>query len=231
MRLGFFTVVRRDPQHYLHAVGLIADCRRLMPHVPITHGTDETTPKLAGVSKTLRLPHGPLLERRLDAYAATTPGDWLLLDTDVSLRADVSSVFADPFDVAFADRHWPHLPQGDSTMHTMPFNTGVAFSRAPQFWQDVLAVWRGYPTNQHDWYSEQRAVYEVVRTGRYRVRILPGMIYNYPPLTADDPCTNAQIVHYKGPRKVWLTDRIVRSFADLAVAVPVEASAVPLVCV
>jgi len=204
MRIGFFCVFRRDPQPYALADRMIASVRATMPAYTITQLTDLTSPPCDGIDDLRRLPPGPMLERRIEHYSLCTAADWLLLDTDVELRADVSSVFPPhPFDVALADRNWPHLPQGDAVMHTMPFNTGVVFSRNPAFWLDVLAVWRAYPPEARDWMSEQRAVYHVVRTGRYLVQILPGQIYNYPPASPEDSCIGAKIVHHKGPRKDW----------------------------
>jgi hypothetical protein len=220
MTIGFFTVFRIDPQHYLHAAALVAECCTVLPSVPVVHLTDDKTPAVPGVRAVHRCPFGPMLERRLESYAATA-GDWLLVDTDVSVRQDVRDVFDDPwFDVAVTDRNWPHLPQPADVLQTMPFNTGVMFSRSGAFWQEVLAVWRAYPEGDRDWMSEQRAVAEVVKTGRFRVKVLPGMVYNYPPGAADAQA-DAAIWHYKGPhRKAWLSARAY-SVLGHPVAVPV----------
>lgn len=207
MRVAFFTVFRSDPQHYLHATTLVRDCHAVMPGVPVVQLTDATTPPVSGVDDIVRGPGGRMLEQRIAHYASLA-GPVLFLDTDVSIRQDVRGICDDPaFDVALADRAWPHLPQGDRVLLTMPFNTGVAFSRCPAFWADVLTVWQGYPKEQQDWMSEQRAVYAVARSGRYRIKVLDGAIYNYPPATAEDRCETAALVHYKGPRKAWLTQR------------------------
>lgn len=207
MTIGFFTVFRTDPQHLLHATGLAGDARQAMPDVPIAQLTDQTTPAVTGVSHVVRGRHGPMLEQRLVHYAGCHH-EWLLLDTDVSIRADVRQVFAaDPvFDVAFADRGWPHLPQTVDVLQRMPVNTGVCFSRSSSFWLAVLATWRAQP-EPRNWLSEQVAVADVIRSGHFRVKILPGLTYNYPPHAADDPCAGAALVHYKGPRKAWLTAR------------------------
>lgn len=210
MNVGFYTVFRVDPQHMLHAAALVRDVRAVMPDArQIVHFTDEVTGFVPGVWFAQRKPNGQMLERRLEHYAdADYFYEWLFLDTDTSIRSDVGDVFQADFDVALTDRNWPHLPQAQEVMHTMPFNTGVAFSRCAAFWRDVLATWRKFPDDKRDWMSEQRAVYEVVRSGNYRVKILPGQIYNYPPASADDPNTEAAIWHYKGPeRKKWLTQR------------------------
>ena len=216
MTVGFFTVMRRDPQHFLHATNLVAAVRQTMPEVPIVQFTDPLTPAVEGVDRRVVLPDGPMLERRLEHYAACE-GEWLFLDTDTHVARDVRAVFDDPvFDVALVDRQWPHLPQGDQVLWTMPFNTGVVWSRQSAFWTTVLHHWRQYPDPERaDWMSEQRAVYDTVRTGHYRVKILPGMCYNYPPIGPEDAPATAAILHYKGPqRKQWLTDRCSRSWRE-----------------
>ena len=222
MTTAFFTVFRTDPQHYLHAVHLVGEAHVAMPGTEVVHLTDQRSPGVPDVTRVIRVADGPLLQRRLEAYAGMPPGDVLLLDTDISIRQDVRHVFEDPvFDVALTDRHWPHLTQGDAVMHTMPFNTGVAFSRCSSFWRAVLDVWMTYDdAGRADWLSEQRAVYAVVRSGQYRVKILPGMIYNYPPHEAVDAPREAALLHYKGPvRKQWLTARCYQAYRPARVEV------------
>lgn len=212
MKIGFFLVVQKDVQHFLHAASLVTEAHTYMPGTMVYQLTDEASPLVPGAYAT-RVPGNqrPLLDQRLELYASCE-GEWLLIDTDVSIRSDVRGVFADQsYDVALCDRNWPHIPQGDAIMHAMPFNTGVVFSRQRAFWVDVLARWRSYPEDvRDDWMSEQKAVYDIVRTGRYRVKILPGLAYNYPPGSEADAPTLASMVHYKGPRKNWLTTHAYR---------------------
>jgi hypothetical protein len=176
MNVGFFTVFRADPQHLLHAALLVREVRQVMPSARIVQLTDQRTDRLPGVDDVRRCEHGPMLQRRMEHYAACD-GEWLLVDTDVSVRKDVTDVFEHGgFDVA-------------------------------------LRVWLGYEESARDWMSEQRAVYAVVRSGRYRVKILPGAIYNNPPATEADEHPDAALVHYKGPRKAWMTKRAYRALA------------------
>lgn len=213
MRVGFFLVLRSDPQHFLHAAALVREAGRWMPGVEIVQLSDTLTPAVPGVTCVeRRASTAPLLDQRLTHYAQAR-GEWLLIDTDVSIRNAVAGVFDDPvFDVALCDRDWPHLREESARLSlTMPFNTGVVFSRAASFWGDVLDRWRSLPAAvQADWMSEQRAVYDVVRTGRHRVKVLPGQFYNYPPREAGDPAPLAALVHYKGPRKAWLSAHATR---------------------
>jgi hypothetical protein len=208
MTLGFFTVFRRDPQHYVCARLLVRSARYFMPCVELVQLTDEKSPVVPGVDRVVRLPHGPMLERRLEHYAACQ-GEWMLFDTDTVLQQDVRSVFDQPFDVALTDRQWSHVVQSQEFMRDMPFNTGVCFSRSPAFWQAVLETWRGYTLDQQgDWMSEQRAVAEVVRRDVFTVMVLPGMVYNYPPTTkTDEGLATAAVCHFKGKRKAWMIER------------------------
>jgi hypothetical protein len=208
MRIGFFLSLRGDVAHYLHAASLVREASRVMPGVPVHQLSDRATPLVPGIADAYRLAAKdprPLLEQRLTLYSGLEPDDWVLLDTDVAVRGDVRAVFDDPlFDVALTDRNWPHLPQTPELLLTMPFNAGVIFSRSQAFHQDVLATWNRYPDKvRADWMSEQRAMYDVVRTGKYRVKILPGAIYNYPPASAEDQPPTAVLVHFKGIRKPW----------------------------
>lgn len=221
MKIGFFMVMRSDPQHFLHAASLVRECQKAMPDVEIVQLTDTRTPSVPGVTAAVVLTESDrreMLAMRLAHYAACD-GEWLLIDTDVSVRMDVRHVFEDEFDVALCDRNWPHLPQPSDVLETMPFNTGVVFSRQREFWRAVLAVWQAYPKEKQDWLSEQRAVAEVVKSGRFHVKVLDGNIYNYPPKTVDDPC-HVALAHYKGPRKAWLSEH-----ARKVLSVPVEVMA------
>lgn len=206
MTVAFFTVFRKDPIHYVLAEAMIRSVRASMPDVPIVQLTDETSPALVTVDEVRRRPHGKMLERRLEHYASLEAGEWLLIDTDVIVRHDVRAVFDTAFDVAFADRDWPHLPPTPDLTEAMPYNTGVAFSRSPEFWQTALETWRAFPPEvQADWLSEQRAVAAVLRTNRFSLQVLRGRVYNYPPASINDPdMQQAAIVHFKGPRKAWM---------------------------
>jgi hypothetical protein len=210
MKVGFFTVLRRDPQHYVLADLMIRSVRATMPDVEIVQLTDEASPKVDGADSVRRLPPGKMLERRIEHYG-NCEGNWLLLDTDVIVRRDVREVFRDRFDVGLTTRDWPHIAQSPMLLAAMPFNTGVVFSRSPVFWRDVLAQWRAFPVEtQQDWMSEQLAVALVAnrrRSGEIRtqheVMALNGMVYNCPP-ALPDMYHDAAILHFKGNRKAWM---------------------------
>lgn len=208
MRVGFYTVFRRDPIHYVLADVLVRSVRAAMPGVEVVQFTDERSPAVAGVDAVERRPHGKMLERRMEFYASRE-GEWLLLDTDVVVARDVAAVFDDPFDVALADREWSRVKDHYKYTTEMPYNTGVVFARNPAFYAAALATWRAYPEEKRGhWWSEQWAVADVAATGRFALRRLPGMVYNRPPATEDEDLSDASILHYKGPaRKAWMLKR------------------------
>lgn len=209
MRVGFFTVFRKDPVHYVLGEILVRSIREAMPGVEVVQFTDETSPPVFGVDRLVRKPHGKMLQRRMEHYAEAT-GDWLLLDTDIIVRQDICDVFATqgPFDVALADREWSLVKDHWKYSTEMPFNTGVVFSANPAFYARALAVWMAYPSEkQGNWWSEQWAVAEAAATGEFVVKVLPGMIYNRPPATREEDLSDAAILHYKGPiRKMWMRE-------------------------
>lgn len=210
MTIGFFTVLRRDPQHYVLADILVRSVRAVMPDVELVHFTDDTSPGVPGVDRVQRGPGGRLLQRRLEVYAACD-GDWLLLDTDIVVQHDVRHVFARSvtFDVALADRNWNLVKDHYKYSTEMPFNTGVVFQRSGRFYARALQIWTTYDREkQGHWWSEQWAVADAAREGRFVVDVLPGMVYNRPPALIDEDLSDAAIVHYKGPiRKLWMTQR------------------------
>jgi hypothetical protein len=215
MKVGFFLVLGADVSHFLHASALVRNVKKYMPRVEVVQLSDLKTPMVPGVTKVERQDgaNRPLLDQRLDLYSQCA-GDWLLIDSDCEIRNSVQGVFDDKaFDIALCDRNWPHHPQGEAMMHAMPFNTGVIFSRKQGFWFQVYKIWKQLPEKEKDWLSEQRTVYQVIRSGRFKVKILPGMHYNYPPNTPEDAPIIATILHFKGNRKPWLSDKAVKTLS------------------
>lgn len=206
MTVGLFHVGGTDA-HRQSAARAIASVRQAMPDVPIAHLTDATSASLDGVDRVIRAPVVPdrIALACLDLYAAAGAGDWLFLDTDTVVQADVLHVFLRSFDVAVASRVGTLLPHelGTKFMDRMPHNKGVVFSRAPQFWIDAGAHLRTCHVKQQQWMGDQRAMCDVIATGRYAVEVLPNA-YNYPPQRPDEDVSRKAILHYKGPsRKAW----------------------------
>jgi len=215
MTIGFFHIWRGGlgPEHTLHYVLgdlMIRSVRRVMPSVEIVHFTDETSPAFPGVDRVVRRSHAQAAILRIEHQIACE-GDWLFCDTDMVFQRDVRSVFDEPFDIAIADRvGCTTSTEGEDypLYQAMPHNSGMVFSRSPAFWQAVLHHMQTVPPSKKEWMGDQYAVNAVIEQGAFTVKILPGRVFNCPPLTKQDRCEEASIVHYKGQqRKAFMLDR------------------------
>lgn len=206
MTVGFFHAAAARTAHVDLARILITSVRRTMPGVPIVHMTDETTEAIAGVDEMRRRPAGPVALSVLEHYAECA-GDWMLVDTDVVVRRDVRDVFGLTFDIAVATREGTFKPSevGTKFMRGMPFNKGVVFSKNPAFWSAAAAALRECSEKQQSWMGDQRAMNDIIATGRFFVRVLTND-FNYPPKKRNEDLSDKYVLHYKGPRKAWMLE-------------------------
>lgn len=204
LNVGFYLNAGGDMAgNYRCAHLLVRSLHAVMPGIPVTQFTDRISPVVADVYHVERNDPAPLCEARAAAFMRVS-GDWLFLDTDVLIRQDVSAVFDRRFDVAVADRNWPHIEPTPALTAQMPYNAGVVFSRRPLFWREVLALVQAKGLGE-DWMGDQWAIGQVADSGRYQRLVLPGMQFNYPPGGPSDRGEHgAAIVHFKGPRKRWM---------------------------
>lgn len=206
MTVGFFHVGPAGSVHVRLAERLVASVRRVMPNVPIVQMTDSETPAIAGVFHVERREPRPIAIGTLEHFAACD-GDWLLVDTDVIVQADVRHIFRHPFDIAVATREGTlrRREVGKKFMDRMPFNKGAVFSRSPAFWA-AAADLRLQSEKAQAWMGDQQSMNTIIRSGAFKVITLPSG-YNYPPLTAREDVSRHQILHYKGDRKPWMLER------------------------
>jgi hypothetical protein len=206
MKVGFF-LQGTNADYRAMARLSIDSVRQSMPDVEVHHLTDEATNEIQGVDGTRRFAGDmPMAVRRMLHHAACE-GEWLFIDCDVIVKKDVRDVFEDRgFDVALTDRAGTITNEAKYAA-VMPYNIGVTFSRSQDFWMNIAHHLKNIPLKFQEWEGDQRIVCEMVRQGRhpFRVKTLPGLVYNYPPRAADDPrIAQASIVHYKGARKAYL---------------------------
>lgn len=212
MKIGFFCVYKSDPIHYVLADVMIRSAKKHMPDVEIVQLTDDKSPQVVGSDSVRRKQMTQMATLRAE-HQAEMQGDWLFVDTDVVFQADVRHVFKDPdFDVAVADREWgkPSISAaGTPFADRMPFNVGVLFSRQPAFFGVVRAMMKAMPMELCGWLGDQYGTCYAIQSGAFRVKVLPGSIYNYPPDDNDPNANKAAILHFKGKRKHMMLSRIV----------------------
>lgn len=189
------------------AAAMVASVRTHMAGVEVVQMTDINSLIVPGVDRVQAFDAGPIAHAVIEHYAACE-GDWLFLDTDVLVRADVRHVFDQPFDIAVATREGTLKPDevGTKFMASMPFNKGVVFSRSQMFWQEALAWLNDRPTKDHAWMGDQKAVNAVIASGAFAVRVLPAA-FNYPPKRRREDVSGQHVLHFKGPRKAWMLER------------------------
>lgn len=188
MKIGYFyRELGGQPTGMVEA--MLRSVRRAMPTVEIVR---------------LESPEQPMALAIMDARSRVS-GEWLFLDTDVLVRQDVRAVFdRSLFDVAVADRAGT-VDAGETSafMTSMPYNSGVAFSRSQAFWQACVARCWSYKPGRQAWMGDQQAMNEVIAAGVFHVDVIESR-YNYPPTTRED--VSGAILHLKGRRKKWLPE-------------------------
>jgi len=204
--VGFFYVNCGRPETEVLCLLLIASIRDAIKDAHITQMTNEHTKPILGVDDVIVRSVGKqgLMESRVDHYAHF-PHEVLFLDPDIIVRKDPWDAFDQDFDVALTRRVGELFVDGVNTNGTMPYNTGVSFSRNGKFWKAVHKEMRGMSFKDRSWFGEQMAVANVVKSGRFNVLELSCADYNYSPNKQDEDVSEKYITHYKGPvRKQWM---------------------------
>lgn len=211
----------------------IKQAKRVIPDVHIMQFTNkrerEALP-LIDECRRLDLNGMGLMEARIHFYSKCNE-EILLIDPDVWIQSDPFQVFDKTvygdFDVALTKRaesdrlivkddgqHAQLLEKGNAAPQ-MPYNTGVIFSRNPEFWSHVLMMMRTMTIHDRNWFGDQVAVKQVAQSGRFDVLDLPCSQYNYSPAAKAEDVSDKIMVHYKGKRKEWMLNRAKRELIDV----------------
>lgn len=186
---------------------MVKSVRRHMGEYRIVQLTDFDSPAMEGADEVIRRyrdPDLPIFAFRTEHFANCPYTEWLALDADVLVMRGVEDVWERKFDVALTTRRkgacWD--TNGTNIARSMPFNTGVIFSRNPQFWHKCL----GRMKYEEKLYADQLAVAAVAESLEFHVLVLPGDEFNWTPYAQDEE-SQARIWHYKGKRKDWMMQR------------------------
>lgn len=188
-------------QEPTYANAMVQSVQRHMPGVELLQLTDEWTPELEGCRAVRKKWDGNDIMVFKMRHLSELEGEILALDTDVKVQADVSSVFALPFDVALTWRDGPiRGPSGQDITKIMPINCGVMFSRNPEFWRACVEFCMVHEVEH--WCADQLTVPHVARG--FNVLRLHCDNFNHTPNSRDEDVSSRLIVHYKGDRKDWM---------------------------
>ena len=182
---------------------MVKSVQRAIPGMDIVQLSDLASPQVDGTSDIRRRPYnGLLMPFRLEHLAALD-GEWISLDTDVLVMADLRPVFEQAFDVALTYRRGPIWCDGVDITIAMPFNTGVMFSRNPAFWQQAHERLLHMPKEAHQWWGDQLAVKAISERNSFNVLHLDCEEWNHTPAN-ESSYPPAKVLHFKGSRKEWM---------------------------
>lgn len=172
----------------------------------IVQMTDEVTRAIDGC-EVVRLPwdQTKLMTYRLRHLAEFNEPELTVLDTDTVVMKDISGVWSKSFDVALTKRGPTYDPAGVNVAESMPYNIGVMFCREPAFWKVCLDVCESLPLKRQEWWGDQLAV--KAASEKFDLLELDCDPWNYTPQVPSDLGDQAMVLHYKGPRKLWMLER------------------------
>lgn len=183
------------------ALSMINSIKDHLPKAKIIQLSNEKFPGIGGVDEVQRLPYeGDFIEWALNSMVKLMERgeDVLQIATDVLLKANVSEVFNDHFDVAAC-----RYPLRDRSDGAFCGDVNFIHSSGLSFWQDVLEMY--LKSNKRDgWEGGQTAFLEVVNRNRYNVKELDYDIYCRTPEALNQDVTRAKILHFRGPRKTMM---------------------------
>lgn len=205
------TLQRLTPVYRGLAEGLVKNVRSVMPDTQLVHVADDDTPTIPGVDGVLRVPRKvPLMSwHMLCHHFAHSLGDEVLFtEPDVRFRADILHIFDDPdFEIAVTEREVDSIWDLNGTTVKLsdaaPYTLGTTFSRSPDFWKDVAKYCLTLGEREQTWIGDMISLWAIIQQGNYKVKVIPGPVYNHIPCSREDSC-DVKVLHYKGMRKEWL---------------------------
>lgn len=204
-------IPRLSPLYRSLAEGLCQNVRTVMPDVEIVHVTDEETLPLNGPHKRLHVKRDvPLMTWHMQCHqeAQSLGGEVLFTEPDVRFKANILDVFDDPgFDIAVTEREvdstWTLDGKKVMLSDVAPYTLGTTFSRSAEFWREVTEHCATLGDKEQHWLGDMLSLWAVMRRGRYKVKVIPGPIYNHIPCSREDSC-DVKVLHFKGMRKEFL---------------------------
>lgn len=181
--------------------------KRFMPDSMITMLTDKDTPEIAGVDRVIRKdPEHPIERDSINYIGYQYLSDMdinpsVFIDPDMLFNGSIEDIIPGDYDVAVATRAFGD-PVPVEYLIEFPWCSFMVVKN-PQFWKDCYKFMLGY--SKADWTDNMAAVKAMIKSGKYRVKILDGNIYNVMPLEYRD---GVKVYHFKvtdksGMRPFW----------------------------
>lgn len=190
------------PQSHGLANAMIASVRAHMPKAIVTHLTDKATRAVAAADEVRRI-EGATYPYLLCRHMEQLPPPFIRLDYDMLIQGDLSHILDEDIDMAL-NLHGDEDILNSRFGKDYPYATCVwgAKEKSAEFARDFRQV--HVQSGRDEWLGLIPSVNEVIKSGKYRIKALPGEIYNYTPKSRDDRPKEPLVVHYKGMRKKWM---------------------------
>lgn len=190
MKVGYYLDVA-DPELMAMAPLAIASARAQMPGMEAVHVTADDGPVLECADREVRVEATGVYPYKRVVAQRAAGGDMLFLDVDTLVKADLSGVWGEAFDIALPVVRDPFVK----------YTGAVVFVRKPAFWDGWIAdpVW----AKRYDLREMLVAFTRYVDAWPGKVLRLEEDVYERLPRGAGDAATGAKLVHYRGPRKRW----------------------------
>jgi hypothetical protein len=182
----------------------LASIRKFMPDATITQATNYETPAIPGVDRVARFKSDKILNRETVGYigcgflSQLNYKEMIFIDPDMMFNANVEHLFDGDFDISVATR-MKNDPMKEPFRSMFPYNSLVAV-KGPAFWKDCYHAFLEFDVN---WWTSMEVLKMVIDSGKYKVRRLPGEIYNHIDTNSvDDFDRTAKVFHFKGNETV-----------------------------
>lgn len=186
-----------------YAEYFIKSIRKSMPRANVVQLTDETTPAFNGVDMVRRsVSEFPVQGATINyigyqylAEMNITPV--IFADPDMMFNGDISPLMDAQFDVAIATR---------DIIDDVPYEHIVRYPwcsmmivKNPLFWRDCFHTL--LKNKERTWFDNMEAVRDVIKSGKYKVMILEGNVFNALPVHYRD---DVKVYHCKGDYKEYM---------------------------
>ena len=180
---------------------MMASVREHMPNVGLTQLTDMVSRKIEGVDEVRRV-DGKTYPFILYKHMASIPEPFIRVDYDMIFQGDITHVLDEDIDLAFNLHGDQKVEQSWGQAYPYAACLWGAKRRSREFAEDFRD--RHMMSRRNDWMGLIPSINEVIVTGKYKIKALPGNIYNYCPEDRNDRPQNALVLHFKGRRKHWM---------------------------
>jgi len=196
----------------------IDSVRRTNPTAKLYQYTDLRTDARGDVDYVIRYNAGEEVTRErlgrtvINALAAYPLKEFVRLDADMLVTADISEVMDGDFDVGITNR----VPGTSSPEFTSehPYNGGFVVSKNPEFWVECKRRMDKMSYDTHNCLNVTKPYFEflvgqlalcnTIDSGLFKVKFFDGGVYNYTPKDVLETNDYTKIWHFKGNRKYWL---------------------------